>query len=101
MHGKSVVRHTVGDDAYAPSLAIDGPDLEVSIAYLAQDLVSDHCIGQGATQSRILHFQILQPLDLIQLQTTVFSALTKVGLLGDTQLLADLGDRARPCFGSQ
>src|SRR5262249_57922234 len=67
--------------------------LEVSLSSLFQDQLVERQFGDRTFEPPVLPLQLLQPAGLVELQTPILLASTKVGLLAHPQLPTDIDNR--------
>ena len=68
------------------------PGSEVSRGRLSKDCVVERYVGNELLQAGVLLLELLQALGLVELETAVLLPPALVGLLGDSDLLASLGN---------
>ena len=68
------------------------PGSEVSRGRLSKDCVVERYVGNELLQASVLLLDLLQALGLVELETAVLLPPALVGLLGDSDLLASLGN---------
>ena len=68
------------------------PGSEVSRGRLSKDCVVERYVGNELLQASVLLLELLQALGLVELETAVLLPPALVGLLGDSDLLASLGN---------
>ena len=68
------------------------PGSEVSRGRLSKDCVVERYLGNELLQARALLLELLQALGLVELEAAVLLPPALVGLLGDSDLLASLGN---------
>ena len=68
------------------------PGSEVSRGRLSKDCVVERYVGNELIQASVLLLELLPALGLVELETAVLLPPALVGLLGDSDLLASLGN---------